>query len=87
MVNNYQNNEKNIQVTDTTKEQGKETEKYCEYDFGFVIRRNIRITKQFYVDLILYSKSAELMIGLQGLIRAKYFYKTLKKMIEKGIIR
>ena len=59
----------------------KETEKYCEYDFGFVIRRNIRITKRFYVDLILYSKSAELMIGLQGLIRAKYFYKTLKKMI------
>lgn len=60
----------------------KETELYADYDYGFVIKRNIRITKNLFVDLLIYSPSAELMIGMQGMIKDIYFNKNMKELLE-----
>ena len=59
----------------------KETYVMVSFDYGFALRKNVRISKNYYIDIIIYSQSAELMIGLQGLIRDKAFNKTLKDMI------
>ena len=92
MVNNYQNNEKNIQVTDTTKEQGKELEEYIIKDkksYQIVNKELKEVDKVIYENTDIYlsgvKKVGNLKEEKEETIGEKK-YKVYKGKVDKSII-
>ena len=92
MVNNYQNNEKNIQVTDTTKEQGKELEEYIIKDkksYQIVNKELKEVDKVIYENTDIYLSGVKKVRNLkeekEETIGEKK-YKVYKGKVDKSII-
>ena len=92
MVNNYQNNEKNIQVTDTTKEQGKELEEYIIKDkksYQIVNKELKEVDKVIYENTDIYlsgvKKVGNLKEEKEETIGEKK-YKVYKGKVDKSVI-
>ena len=92
MVNNYQNNEKNIQVTDTTKEQVKELEEYIIKDkksYQIVNKELKEVDKVIYENTDIYLSGVKKVENLkeekEETIGEKK-YKVYKGKVDKSII-
>ena len=92
MVNNYQNNEKNIQVTDTTKEQGKELEEYIIKDkksYQIVNKELKEVDKVIYENTDIYLSGVKKVKNLkeekEETIGEKK-YKVYKGKVDKSVI-